>query len=1571
MIINGTDIDISGISPLVDFLTGQAAGDGSSNQIDSGSYEQNINGDGKLSLSWRSNSGGGINAGTVVTIDPTGSNIKYYMKENYVPTPNGDGTYTWSPTFVSVDEQLKGIPIYKKITVYRNDTVNNGAVTKTTKDIKIYTFPYYGQLDTLIDLLEECDGVDSGVVQIGGAIGNEEVNVSVSFDQDNLVSACEKIASALGTNITIVDGVITIGPETPLAVSEHYDRFVIFGGTRNMGKHVVEGDETYAAVTMRLTLDEQQYPDSILPQPDPGAAGHMTKILIFDDIYPEMKLSISSVRARTCYLYDENGNMIVTVVNGEEVPKTYTKYYIKLQLNKADYDLNVKSIIEGRTLGIVFHTGLLAGREFDLAYYDDGEGDEEDEETHEIRHYTDETSVDEDVIWYEEDDVDHEHPKQSWRTYDGEYRICIVADGDTLLPNTSLEPHVGDVVTLTGVALDGSYEKEAKDRLLAAAQPYVDLYMNPRETSVDVSSNEEEVITDFMTGDSQSVSPGDSHSGSSGGQGDYMVTSVTTDLLSGKQTVKYGTFEPQGRMASMANQLTTATIGTSGATVGQASEDYIRHTAAMSLDQFKTLYDVYGHLGMKKVNNRVADAEADIQDLFTDMGAVQLQTDRKIDLWFRKGEPLPNIYKPNDTANLPASNWTEEEKPGHDQDLYYDTQEVALGSTDCRVWRWEEVELTVNGTTTKKWLWNEVTDAQTIAAMELIADVASDGILSAGAEKSRVLVEWRAAAADHADLATRVKSFNASAWQAYDAAYQALCDMLNNGATYSSGTPLWLDEDHILTNTTIDDPDDYRDVWNEYYEALAALTGEITDKKCSVFVSDSDEPPTPPYNPGDMWIQPDQDNKVLYCVTGKTSSEQYNATDWQDMSAQPDARSLLIALAEEVYASGVFTGNVTTVTVQLAAGGQSSLSPAPSQISSSLSAALAGCYDAFGAEDIVITLGSTPQSGNETFDLALIPITFQDPVLQNNVNGGFDILMYNAKNHWEMISKSTTALIENLGSAIRLLVFGSANGSMSDVITGSGIVTQEDFTKIFAEAQMWDDTSHNYVTIAEALFGIEVEPVRNSNNQILYYDDNGNSYTEPGTGRKPHYVSSAKLNANYINFNATGFSLDADKVNFKTGTFKIQTTVNDSAVDVFTVSNNGVIAACVNYFSLNDINGNPIFSVDANNNVTLNANVLKIKANEVIWKPVQQSGTTTYMDVIPGSGSGGGGSYSIPTDSKFAVDDNGNVYMNDAHVNGTIYANAGRIGGTNGWTIDTDKIYKDTIGSNGSMFLSTTNLAGTVAGHIINAADLQTEGWRFSVGSKFGVTNNGTLYANNAVLNGDFTTAGGKIQLAETQRTGYSWYGMAYVGSYGIDSVAIGMRDYGNNTYGGHISLLGNGGNGGIFDVLTGGQATQSSLIMGSSLQHIGVSVDGVGKSIKIGDSDYRYSTPSETNYLSFHVANDGSTPKGYMIATGGLNIGGNTNVNGLSVSQGNVCLPCVIKTSSFTLPVGPSDGLMYICKGNGSDLVVTTTDKPITYGNHYNDEVGTNSSKNYGKDSFILVYSATMSKWVLLWCGG
>ena len=1479
-----------------DFLTNGSATPDSEGI--NGTFEKNINGDGKLSLNWRSSEGGGLSAGQVVTVGYNGNEYKYFLEENYTPSPNGDGTYTWSPTFVDTDSNLKGVIVYKQINVYRNDVVN--IHNPTLKSVKIYTFPMTGTASMIVALLNTiADEAGVGEVQLGDDYKENtqmgSVFVSVSFDQDSLVSAAEKLASALGTNSTIENGHICIGThDGQLAVSEHFDRFVILGGTRNMGKRVMEGDDTYAAVTLRLTLPDE-YEDSVYPQEHLSPAGHMTKVLIFDDIYPKIKLKVKGVRERICYHYDEEGKIMVK--DGQ--PRTYSKFYVTLDYyHEAEKDsgeesgykkfaFDVKTVIEGRTLGIVFQSGLLTGREFDLAYYDDDDDTEYD--SHEDKEWID---------WPDGPDGEEQHHsgnQDTWIAEGGEFRICIVADGDTLLPNTTLRPQVGDFVTLTGVVIDDEYERIAKQDLLEAAMPYVQLYMSTKEKEAEVSvnSSENEYVVDFLTGETVEVSPGDNVDSSGnklpeGMTGDYIVTSVTTDIKTGRQSVRYGTFEPQSKMSSMANKLETASVSAGAALVGQGNDDdYIRHTAAMSLDQFKTLYEIYGHLGKRIFKEKFDVLEPQVAQLVNDVEAIGQQADRKIDLWFRKGEPLPNIYKPNDTANLPASNWTEEEKPGHDQDLYYDNRRLALGSTDCRVWRWEEVELTTNGTTTKKWLWNEVTDAQTIAALELIADVASDGILSAGAEKSRVLVEWRAAAADHADLATRVKSFNASAWQAYDAAYQALCDMLNNGATYSSGTPLWLDEDHILTNTTIDDPDDYRNVWNEYYETLAALTGEITAKKCSVFVSDSDNPPTPPYNPGDMWIQPDQDNKVLYCVTGKTSSEQYNAADWQDMSAQPDARSLLIALAEEVYASGYFE-NANVVTVQLTANG-GTVNGSAAQQGSSLSYALAGCYDAFGAEDIVITKNSFPQS-SETFDLVLKPITFKDNILQNSVEGGLDIFMYNAKGTWEMIAKSTASVIENLGNAVRTLVFGSATGSMSDVITGSGIVTQQDFTKIFAEAQMWDETSHNYVTIAEALFGIEVEPVRNSNNQILYYDENGNSYTEPGTGRKPHYVSSAKLNANYINFNAQGFSLDAGKIDFS------GKTVNISGATSINLSTAGTL--------------------------NLNAATVLFNAEKINWFPEQSAPTESdghkYRDIITNTTQG-------VTEKKFRVDDEGNVTMNNATVLGTIKANAGYIGGANGWTIE-DKVLKcGTLGSSGYMFLTTGNQQNNVTlnGH-------SADNWRLIVGNKFGVDADGIMYANSAVLTGIFTTAGGKIQLAETdysQSKGYKWYGMAYVNNF--DALAIGMRDYGSS-FGGHLAMQGGGSVGGIFDILVGGDKTQSVIRMGGGTTKMGIEIDGYGSADKSGRiiriGDYAMSndgTLTGTDYVKMYTTTVGGTTTGHIDATGSLTVGTNaSNQRRAVISDTEVAFPAIFmsvaRDQTVNLPSVPKQGQLVIVKGYG-----------------------------------------------------
>lgn len=95
----------------------------------------------------------------------------------------------------------------------------------------------------------------------------------------------------------------------------------------------------------------------------------------------------------------------------------------------------------------------------------------------------------------------------------------------------------------------------------------------------------------------------------------------------------------------------------------------------------------------------------------------------------------------------------------------------------------------------------------------------------------------------------------------------------------------------------------------------------------------------------------------------------------------------------------------------------------------------------------------------------------------------------------------------------------------------------------------------------------------------------------------------------------------------------------------------------------------------------------------------------------------------------------GKLYATNADIKGIIKADTGYIGGTSGWTIAAQQIYSTnhTIGTNDSMFLSTKNLAGTVAGKELTA---NSPSWRFTVGSNFGVDNTGKLYASGAEISG-------------------------------------------------------------------------------------------------------------------------------------------------------------------------------------------------------------------------------------------
>ena len=1667
MNINDININVNGASLLADFLTGVQ-------EIDVATYEQNINGDGKLNLSWRSSEGGGLPAGTRMEI-PLGGNVTlgYFLQSSYTPTPNGDGSYTWSPSFISEDSKLRGIPVYKEVRVYRNNVGNNGSQEQDYKVSSlewIYAFPYTGQAGTLVTSLNGCVGVNNAIEIAEKYKG---VLISVPFDQDNIVSAAEKIASALGTNSTIEGGKVRIGFHDALATKERYDRFVVLGGTRNMGKHVLEGDDTYSAVTFRLTLPEA-YHHSVMPLAicDDSPEGHVTKFLIFDDIYPKMELTIGSVRRRVCYLYNEDGT---PALNLDGSNKTYTKFYITLNLDGEPYAFDVHSVIKGRTLGLVFQNGILCGREFDLAYYDSE---------------TDEFNSDED------------NPATYERTQPGEYRICLVADGDTLLPNDSLCPSQGDKVTLTGVVLDDVYETQAKLDLLEAATPYVEMYTSQEATEIDVSLNAEEHMSDFLTGEQEGFTPGQDYSGEGSEGGSYIVTSVTTDMITGNQSVHFGTFEPQGKMASMANQLQTATVGTSGATVGQPSEDYIRHTAAMSLDQFETLYKIYGRLGMKTVNNRVNDINVIVNTLREIMNDVVEQADKKFDIWFLEGMPQPYYDEENETivgtANFPASEWaTNEEKEQHLQDICYDKTRPA-GGTGGMVWRWEKVG--------NVYCWKLVSDNDTIAALTQLADLSKDNILTPS-EKLALRREWDNMIEELADLVGQSEDNDISATE-YVCAYYSLWSFLNTSgratidsnkyienaykkltvspvsvsdaitqldaylaghdtdtqisgivAKLRTGTTSSIEEateglktymmpsriptmigsagngsidsaeynalltayktaktalmtalsekslaklddmasDGVLTDIeklavireyermveeTVEliaraaeaglDTDSgsvqyqYRDaysalyaylddlttavytvfsddlseerspamlyngadsqitgatftgLWSAYYAAAAALRQAIQSKGVKVFVTNYQSVPpnpVPPYKAGDLWVHTDQSGKsvIKICVSERTSGS-FDSSDWVENTIYTDPRTVLAALAEEVFNE---VGSSTTITspVTVTLGSNSGVSGTTGDYSTWLTVLRA----MLGDTSFTISWSDNAPSGTANpYSLHCQRVRFR------TYTGGIKISMYNENSAWEVIQHSTSALIDNLGDMINLVVFGDSQnaGSIDSYVEGSGITTAQNFIRMFSEAQVWNGGS-SPVSVAEAMFGLSVD---------IKYVNTNNPSDEKTPAEYDALTPTQKANYKMV-YDSTA-KLSADKILF-TGK-----TVNVNAAE----------------FILQDPLGNPIFIVDSNNNVTLNANVLKINANEVNWLPEapSQQGTHTYMDVIPG---GSGSSYTPLTQSKFLVDDEGNVTMNNATVLGTIYANAGKIGGTNGWTIDTDKIYKDTLGQDGSMFLSTTNLAGTVAGHA--AATSQNEGWRFTVGSKFGVTNNGTLYANNAVLNGDFTTAGGKIQLAETdysQSKGYKWYGMAYVSDF--DALAIGMRDYninGNGTqYGGHLAIRGGGSVGGFFDVLVGGSTTQSILRMGQAVNNHGIEIDGFNKTVKIGTYG---SSGSGTDAIKLEY--DSSLSKGHISATGNLTIGGKATISGGMIVPGMIINPP--SNHTVYLPTNPTVGEMYIIKAKESgDITIDGHGNLVTSSSTF----GGHSDVNVGERAALVVWDG--SRWIL-----
>jgi hypothetical protein len=89
---------------------------------------------------------------------------------------------------------------------------------------------------------------------------------------------------------------------------------------------------------------------------------------------------------------------------------------------------------------------------------------------------------------------------------------------------------------------------------------------------------------------------------------------------------------------------------------------------------------------------------------------------------------------------------------------------------------------------------------------------------------------------------------------------------------------------------------------------------------------------------------------------------------------------------------------------------------------------------------------------------------------------------------------------------------------------------------------------------------------------------------------------------------------------------------------------------------------------------------------------------------------------------------------------GKMYATAGNIAG---WTINTNGFTYSTIGATGSFLLTPSGTYNSAA--LAGGTGLT---WAMTIGSTFGVTTGGALYATGANITGTITASGGKIGAA-------------------------------------------------------------------------------------------------------------------------------------------------------------------------------------------------------------------------------
>lgn len=529
--------------------------------------EENLENGGYVQMEWNDTENTPLEIGTQCPLDSD-----YILFSKYYPTQQAVGNYSYNVKFLHKLAQLEYLPFY-----FNTEAVTgvDGSGNVTYEDITLATYPYTGNIETIANALAACltDHSELGTWHADTAGLSNNVIKSINFDGATIKSAAKSIADAFGVEYffiwstkTIKFGTLESQATTPNygeietsddGVTEtngslvsatdggvQYNTFRILGGTKNMSKKTIRGQNVQ--VTQRLMLDG----DSILG----GGSPKIMKDLVFDDIYPKMELWMYDVHERRKYLTDENGKKIVDSQEIDQetggtvnIYKQYSLWYFKLaywngtELVPYVFDKNL--IIAGQPLSLLFQPNYaddalpqpLVGREFELVFFDALNPAKE---------------------------VDADDVAGGYQPSHGEFRIIYKVDGSMMLPSTSSEsiiPYGGTMslknnkVTLVNVAVDSVYEATAKVELLRAATDAIAAY------SRDKSS---------FTYTTYGNAPALGGVAASGG----VVKSVRKDLITGEVQYTVGDYQSsKGLIGRMSDKIETASTSAGGAATNDSA----------------------------------------------------------------------------------------------------------------------------------------------------------------------------------------------------------------------------------------------------------------------------------------------------------------------------------------------------------------------------------------------------------------------------------------------------------------------------------------------------------------------------------------------------------------------------------------------------------------------------------------------------------------------------------------------------------------------------------------------------------------------------------------------------------------------------------------------------------------------------------------------------------------------------------------------------------------------------------------------------------------------------------------